>query len=322
MKSRLVMLMSLAIAALSVVIAGSRLNLATSQPPPAHSALPSKKAAYLGAYEAGAPPSYQPIANFATAAGQKPNLVGYFSGWAEPFNSGFAQMLHRHDIVPLVQIDPTDALVAAIAAGTYDDYLTEYADAVRDFRHSVVISFGHEMNAPWYSWGYRKVPPQTFVAAWQHIVTLFRGQGADNVTWLWTVQADEPGTGPIGLWWPGSKYVNWVGIDGFYYRPSDTFKSVFVATMDQVRAFTVRPILLSETAVGPDADQAANILNLFREMVAYQTLGLVWFDIAQHGGISKQDWRIEDRYPAEAAFHLGVREDLAPFSATIADNGG
>ena len=43
------------------------------------------------------------------------------------------------------------------------------------------------MNAWWYSWGYRHASPASFVAAWRHIVTLFRGQGAWNVTWLWTI---------------------------------------------------------------------------------------------------------------------------------------
>ena len=36
-------------------------------------------------------------------------------------------------------------------------YLKTYADSVRDFGHAVVIGFGHEMNAPWYSWGYGHV---------------------------------------------------------------------------------------------------------------------------------------------------------------------
>ena len=103
-------------------------------------------------------------------------------------------------------------------------------------------------------------------------------QGADNVTWLWTIQADEPGTGPIRSWWPGARYVTWVGIDGYYNKPSDTFTSVFVPTIDQVRAFTSKPMLLSETAVARHADQFANILNLFNGMAQYKTLGLVWFD--------------------------------------------
>ena len=95
------------------------------------------------------------------------------------------------------------------------------------------------MNAPTGTpWGYGHVQPRTFVAAWRHIVTLFRGQGADNVTWLWTLQADAPGTGPVAAWWPGASYVTWVGIDGYYYRPSDTFASVFGRTIAEVRKLT------------------------------------------------------------------------------------
>jgi beta-mannanase len=212
-----------------------------------------------------------------------------------------------------VQIDPTDASVDAIADGTYDAFLRSYADSVRNFRHAVVIGFGHEMNASGYSWGYKHVPAPTFVAAWRHLVTLFRGQGADNVTWLWTVEADAKGTGPIATWWPGAQYVTWVGIDGYYYRSSDTFPSVFGQTITQVRAFTSKPVLLSETAVGPDAGQFAKIQDLFHGMAAYKTLGLIWFDKTQHGSPYHQDWRIEDNLQAEISFRLGVRDELAPY---------
>ena len=225
----------------------------------------------------------------------------------------FAQMIRKHGVVPFVQIDPTDASVAAIAAGTYDEYLRTYADRVRDFGHAVVIGFGHEMNAPWYSWGYGHTAPGTFVAAWRHVVTLFRDQGAQNVTWLWTLQADEPGTGPVRDWWPGAQYVTWVGIDGYYYRPSDRFATVFGKTIGQVRAFTGKPVLLSETAVGPQACPFAEILDLFHGMAQYKTLGLVWFDKPQHGGVYHQDWRLEDNVQAEISFQAGVRDELAPY---------
>ena len=107
-------------------------------------------------------------------------------------------------------------------------------------------------------------------------------------------------------WWPGAQYVTWVGIDGYYYRPSDTFASVFGRTIAAVRAFTGKPVLLSEAAVGPGAGQPAKIGDLFAGMRQYQTLGLVWFDIAQHRGIYHQDWRIEDSPAATAAFRLGA----------------
>ena len=324
MRFRLADSLTSLVVSLAVVLAAAAITAAltrvapssSSRPPAAHASLPPSLATYLGVFEAGSPPGYAPIAEFAQAAGMQPNLIGYYSGWAEPFDTSFAEMIRRHGVTPFVQIDPTDASVAAIAAGTYDDYLRSYADSIVDFRHAVVIGFGHEMNAPWYTWGYGHVRPSTFVAAWRHIVTLFRDQGADNVTWLWTLQADEKGTGPVASWWPGQQYVTWVGIDGYYYRPSDTFASVFGTTIDQVRAFTDKPILLSETAVGPDAGQFVKIQNLFDGMRQYGTLGLVWFDKTQHGGIYHQDWRIEDNETAEISFRLGVREELAPADPT------
>jgi mannan endo-1,4-beta-mannosidase len=306
MKPRLVTFLAFAVAFVALAFTGTHLALRIGHPPAVHISLPPGSASYLGVYEPGAPPSYQPIENFAKAAGSHPNLIGYYSGWAQPFAISYAKQIRRRGIIPFVQIDPTFASVAAIAAGYYDEYLRSYADSVRDFGHAVVIGFGHEMNGPWYSWGYGRVPAATFVAAWQHIVTLFRGQGADNVTWLWTINADLANTGPVAAWWPGARYVSWVGIDGYYFRPSDTFDSVFGNTIDQVRAFSNKPVLLSETAVGPEAGQFVKIGDLFSGIRHYKMLGLVWFDKAQHEGIAHQDWRIEDNQPAEAAFRLGV----------------
>jgi mannan endo-1,4-beta-mannosidase len=305
MRPRVVMLLAFVIAAVAVGFTSARFNVLPA-PPNAHASLPHKSASYLGVFEPNSPPSYQPIAAFAQAAGREPNLIGYYSGWVQPFATSFAERVYHHGVIPFVQIDPTYASVSGIAAGDYDGYLRQYADSVADFGHPVVIGFGHEMNATVYSWGYGKVAPSTFVAAWRHIVTLFRSEGANNVTWLWTIQADQTGTGPIASWWPGSSYVSWVGIDGYYYRPSDTFTHVFVQTIDQVRQFTNKPVLLSETAVARSANQYVSIVNLFRGMATYHTLGLVWFDKDQSQQPEHQDWRIEGDGPAEAAFHLGV----------------
>jgi hypothetical protein len=65
-------------------------------------------------------------------------------------------------------------------------------------------------------------------------------------------------------------------------------------------------VLLSETAIGPSAGQVAKMGDLFHGMHKYNTLGLIWFDIAQHQGLYHQDWRIEDNLAAQAAFRLGV----------------
>jgi mannan endo-1,4-beta-mannosidase len=308
MRSRLVVLAAVSIAAVAVAFTGTRFILAPSSPLVVRASLPAMPAHYLGVFEPGAPPNFSPVTGFSKVAGEQPNVVGYFSGWVQPFDSAFAQELHKHDITPFVQIDPSFASLSDIAAGDDDSYLQSYAESVKAFGHAVIIGFGQEMNATTNSWGYTHTPAATFVAAWRHIWTVFHDAGAQNVIWLWTLQADRPGTGPILAWWPGPKYVTWVGIDGFYYRPSDTFRSTFAQTIRQVRAITPDPILLSETAVGPKAGQFAGILNLFKGMIHYRTLGLVWFDVPQHNGIYHQDWRIEDDSLADASFKLGVKD--------------
>jgi hypothetical protein len=234
---------------------------------------------YLGVYTAGLPESYAGVRAFTAATGVRPALVMYYSGWLERFQAEFAREATRHGAVPLVQMEPTGVSLAAIATGRYDRYLRSYAASVKAFGGKVVLSFGHEMNGPWYVWGYRHTSPRVFVAAWRHIVTVFRQQGADNVTWLWTVNIIQCRCHiePPALWWPGRSFVNWVGIDGYYYQSSTKFAALFGPTIKAIRRLTLDPILISETAALASS-QPAKIADLFAGIRAYRLLGFVWFD--------------------------------------------
>jgi hypothetical protein len=142
------------------------------------------------------------------------------------------------------------------------------------------MSFGHEMNSGWYSWGYRHTSPAAFVAAWRHIVNLFRALGAGNVTWMWTVNVIHPqhGVPSPGPWWPGSSYVTWRGVDGYYYSSSHTFAPLFGPTVAAVRTLTRDPILIAETTAAPAAGHPAKIADLFAGIHLYGPLRFVWFD--------------------------------------------
>ena len=200
-------------------------------PPPLH-------IAYLGVYVAGRP-AYRAVADFAKAAGQPPDRAGYVTDWGAPFATSFVSTIQMHKAIPLDQIDPAGLFLTEIAAGDEDAYLRAYATSVRNFGQPVVISFGQDMNTgrPWV-YGTRA---RTFIAAWRHIVTLFRDQGAGNVTWMWTISADRPGASPAASWWPGRAYVTWISIDGRYSQPSYTFASVLGQTIDQVLNSPVSP---------------------------------------------------------------------------------
>jgi hypothetical protein len=276
--------------------------------------LPTTPQSYLGVYTPGSPASYGGVTAFANATGSRPDLVMYYSGWFVPFPAAFAATAASNGAVPLVQMDPDKISVAKIAAGRYDGYLSAYAEAVRAYRHPVIISFGHEMNGNWSTWGYQNTSPKVFVAAWRHIVTLFRNLGASDVTWLWTVNIiDDTQQGKIPApapWWPGSSYVTWVGIDGYYLKPNWQFAPLFGPTIAHVRALTRAPILIAETGATAAAGQPAKIADVFAGIHAYGLLGLVWYDSTDK---TRQDFSITSA-AALTAFGHGASTFTRPGS--------
>jgi len=276
--------------------------------------LPATPQSYLGLYSPEFPASYTPMMDFSRATGSRPDVIMYYSGWYVPFPMNFANIAANKGVVPLGQMDPDNISLAAIAKGEFDAYLSSYAEAVRGYGHPVIVSFGHEMNGDWYSWGYRHTSPTVFKSAWRHIVTLFRALGAKNVTWMWTVNIiNDSQNGKIprpGPWWPGSAYVNWVGIDGYYLKPSWRFAPLFGPTIAAVRQLTSDPILIGETGAVPASGQPAKIADLFAGIRSYGLLGFVWFDTTNSVNLQ---FAISSR-DALAAFGQGAKDFRSPGS--------
>jgi mannan endo-1,4-beta-mannosidase len=293
-----------AVAAAVLLAATGCLTPLTSQQPPAP--VPTPASPLVGVYEPGAPGSWSQITLFTDATGIKPRIAEYYSSWNEPFSTSFAQAAWGHGAYVLVQLQPTRVALASIAAGGSDAYLRSYAHAVVSFGHPVILSFGHEMNGTWYSWGEGHTPPATFVAAWRHIVRVFRAAGATNATWLWAVNSIDGAASSLSQWWPGAAWVSWTGIDGYYYQATDTFGSVFGSTIADIRTFSTAPLLIAETAVGTTPDRESQIDALVAGVRAERLAGVVWFDEAQHAGLYHQDWRLEDDPQALAAFTAAV----------------
>lgn len=212
---------------------------ASPSPSPSPSAVPQPRTSvlnpgtpYLGVFEPGATTSYASITRFARNTGLQVRLSLYYSAWNDPFQARFATWASGNGAMPFVQLLPNNVALASIATGGYDSYLRSYAGAVRAYGHPVVIGFAPEMNGDWYAWGAGHTSPAVYVAAWQHFVDVFRQAGASNAIFLWTVNDIDTAQAPLKQWWPGASYVSWVGIDGYYYRPTDTFQSVFGTTLE------------------------------------------------------------------------------------------
>ena len=295
---RLMSLVSI-VAAVLLALAGCLTPLTSRAP---LTPVPASARPLIGVYEPGVPGSWSPVATFAAATGVEPAIVVYYSPWNEPFAASFAQTAWDHHAYVLVQLQPDGVTLASVAAGGADAYLRSYADDVVAFGHPVILSFGHEMNGTWYSWGAGHASPASFVAAWRHVVRVFRAAGAANVTWLWTVNSVNGASSALRQWWPGASWVDWAGVDGYYFRPTDTFASVFGSTIADIRAFSGAPLLIAETAVGTTANRESQIDGLFAGARDERLAGLVWFDEAQHAGLYHQDWRLENDANARAAF--------------------
>lgn len=281
----------------------------------AHASLSRQVAGYFGVYDKDTPGSYHRIIQFTRAVGVKPNIVLYYAGLNGGLQMGLANLAYAHGATLAIYLDPVGKgnkyiPLSKIVNGNYDRHLKYIADTVRTFGHSVIISFGHEMNGDWYPWGYTKASPALWVKAWRHIVNLFRQEGADNVTWMWTINALSPGEAPIRHWWPGASYVDWVGFDAYYFHADQTFTSTFGPTIAAIHKITKKPILIGETAVGPVAGQAAKIPGLLAGIHRAHLLGFIWFDISQSGSIFHQDWRLESNPEAVTAFRQAAKRYL------------
>jgi hypothetical protein len=272
-----------------------------------HAGLPAAQDSYFGVYEPGTPRSYAPVAAFAKATGSQPDLALYYSSWNTPFATSFAQTAYAKGTTTLVQMMPRGVSLKAIAGRRYDRYLQDYAIAVRTFRHPVVIGFAPEMNGNWYPWGYQRASPADWVAAWRHIVNVFRAVGADNVSWLWTVNEIYPGSGPLMQYWPGANYVTWVGIDAYFVPSQHKYGKVVVPTLRQVRGIASDPVLISETGIAPQAGKVTTLRQLFAGVKADGLLGFVYFDGNQPPGPGYQfPWRLEDSQAAVTEYSMLV----------------
>jgi mannan endo-1,4-beta-mannosidase len=263
------------------------------------------------------------LSQFSAATKITPNIVEKyvkFSKLDSVFKTRLMCRLTEDGALPLIQINPRSVKLAAIVHKKYNGELRVFASAVSRFHSKVAISFGHEMNGSWYSWGkpnpkykhHRNTPPSIFKKAWRHIHNVFTEVGATNVIWVWTIDRARPRTGPKAVgparwWWPGKKYVNWVGIDGYFRNPSNSFKHLFAAQLASVRSFTSDPVLITETAV-PDnwraVSQIRKIRELFRGVSAPGMLGFVWFDI----DTKKDPWYIDNDRVASETFHTDADE--------------
>ena len=230
----------------------------------------------------------------------QPDAAGVASGVSAPRNPSASAPPAVYDVAPLVQpawnylgtaisgapqdmsrIEPFKQRFTDIAAGRFDDYLREFATDVRKLNLPIALTVAHEFNGHWYPWGTQRTRAKDFVAGWRHIHDVFAQVGATNVIWTWTPNVvNYLGRIPLRQYWPGASYVNWVGIDGYFtHKGEQTFESLFRPTLNEVKKFTGKPVLIVETGAEPGSMRAKAVTELFSKVAKDPNIvGFVYFN--------------------------------------------
>jgi mannan endo-1,4-beta-mannosidase len=261
---------------------------------------------FFGVEAVGAPDSMTPVTTFALYTGKKPNLIGSFRHWGKPFDASAAASAWNYGALYFMSWEPYSTTSQAIADGSSDAYILQFARAVRALNVPIAISYGHEMNGFWYPWGAPHTTGAAFVAAWRHIHNLFAQVGATNVIWVWNPNIIN-GLPPVNLraYYPGDAYVDWVGITGYFFANAGgtTFSSVYQETMTAVRRITAKPVIIAETSVQSGPADVTGVRNLVSGVRVHpHVIGLVWFDYAKAG----TNWTVESRPPVRAALSASI----------------
>ncbi len=77
---------------------------------------------------------------------------------------------------------------------------------------SSVVRLGWEFNGGWFPWAAGSCPA-AFIAAFQQIVTVMRAVSGANFSFEWNPTAGDLDVGNLANYYPGSSFVNYVGLD-------------------------------------------------------------------------------------------------------------
>ena len=158
-----------------------------------------------------------------------------------------------------------------ISKGSYDIAITEVAKQAAKYgsQHGGFFYLPmRETNLAFWPWGQQ---PQKAKKAWQHVWRIFEDNGANEyTTWVWGIKCsiDRSADNPEP-YYPGDKYVDWIGLSGYSrrFKLEYTFREVASQTYHSIHnSHKDKPIMMAEFGRTQGSDQP----NFLRS--AYKTI--------------------------------------------------
>lgn len=306
----------------------------------------------FGLYTTQSPFNYAEMDLVQAKVARKPNIVGYFQSFKDPFDARPIRSAWLHGQVPLltwesqnqvgvITADAPEFSLPRILAGAYDDVIRSYARGIRDLAMPVILRFDHEMNGNWYPWAEQTYDGISingnnkgdYVRTWRHVHDIFAAEGANDYTiWLWSPNRINRicGMPPPADFYPGDNYTDWVGMSGYYraYQfetgPCDDvapgYDGVFGATLPELRPpalpSTGKPIFLSEIGATENTGHKPEFINdLFAGLNTNpDIIGFAWFSLAVTSGNERTRRTNDWRIDSSAQSVTAMRDALAAYN--------
>jgi mannan endo-1,4-beta-mannosidase len=292
--------------------------------PRTRSGLLHPKHKFFGISVSGAPYNLAPFHSVGQKVHKTPDVLSYFLDWTHQVNiQANRQVCHAGAVPNLtweswnwnIKTNGTTAFSQPqyaprrIAAGAYDHFIRQQAKRIKQIHCPVLLRFDHEMNGYWYPWGVRSAgmhnKAHDYVRMWRHVWRVFRSVHAHNVIWDWSPNyLGQNGKDQLGALYPGKKYVDLVGIDGYLLHAGDSPGKIFGPIMHRLHQIAPhRPWYVAETGAPADGQQPARIRALVHKVAKTKRLvGFIYFD--EPG--SRANWTFSNRPSSVAAFRKAI----------------
>ncbi len=307
----------------------SRGPLATSTAVPTSTPAPPKPLV-LGAFIDQAPWSQASLNQYVSETGKAPSAMLWFQDWGDSnggnLDANTLDAVSNQGIMPIISWEPQapgqgvnqpDYALSTIINGQHDGYIRGWAHDAAVWGKPLYVRFAHEMNGTWYPW----CPyvngnggGDQYIAAWRHIVDIFREEKATNVRWIWSPNTEfqsYPYSAQFSSMYPGDAYVDWIGLSGYNWGgPSwASFTDIYASTYAALTSMSSKQIILTEIGSvesgGNKADWITSALLTEIPHTFPHIRAVIWFDAKR-----QVDWRIDSSPSSLAAFKAAAQSTL------------
>jgi hypothetical protein len=265
------------------------------------------------------------IVNYGHFWGDSGSQTGYreFSWSVGPLNN-----IRAHGSIPMISWTPEGGNItwqlSDIIEGKHDAYIARFAQGLKNWQGGapIFLRVMHEMNGNWgYPWqeDYTLNARGEFVKAWQHIVAIFRENGANNASFVWCPNVEYAGsTWPtFDSLWPEDDLhpneVDWTCLDGYNKNePWLTFDQLFRYAYDEIvksakiNHFGPKPVMLGEWGSVDGSGRKAGWLTDALTVQLPDRYPRVRAQVYYNFQDGNYDWRLETVDSSRTAWSAGI----------------